>query len=433
MGNELSKREVNIPDIPEQGAPRVEIPVFANKKVENIRLEKSTEFADTLSHIRPFFSSVDNPLGFQYYVTKMEELSLGASTEIKIHDNPFYRGALLAFNHHYKYVISPEIFWNQVLRGLAIHVQLNEKTFAGKFFDKNIDTRVFTFKRLEDEGYEPVLQFLDGCAYQIFEKTCAKKLIEILQRPFSTTSNTAHVVFKLGIMDIVQNYATYNNFTSCGIPSFIVLGTKEDWLDFADRLDIIKDELLMGWWTELLKPVILRIAETVEAINHNKSFNREFWENFIKFKSESGGKYINGWINLLKPYIFAGSGLDDLIDWMKDKSVTDTPICDPSIDYRDPNYGGYVRIDLYIAYFEKILKPCYSSYKIYRAGEKNEIVYFTHNLEYTSKDPGVGRFIYKHNDSKGEFTRKVTYGVIGLMVNTEGDTIMPALGFYVQD
>ncbi len=193
------------------------------------------------SYKRPIYCQVDHLYGYQC----VEKISVMNSYEYgKIHGNPFYRTALLAFNHHLGYVVSPDVLWTQVILGIALHVERNKTLFENNFLPGNLHVRVRNDGELMNDRQIDI--FLNGVMDGLFENTSAKKFLEILKKPFSTSSPTACSIFKIGIMDVLKNYTTYENYTACGIPHFDILGTSEDWKDFYGRLEYIERELHMS-------------------------------------------------------------------------------------------------------------------------------------------------------------------------------------------
>ncbi|MCW5953408.1 MAG: DUF4419 domain-containing protein [Propionibacteriaceae bacterium] len=381
----------------------------------------------------------DNPLNWRI-VSKILEASKHSSDrkyEIRIHENPFYESALLAFNYHFKYVISPDVFWVQILQGIALHIYLNKSQFEGRFFDNHKELIVQNTNQVTNS--ETLDTFINGIMNSMYTHTKARELIEILNKPFSTTSVIGKLIFSLGIMDIMKNYVTYVNQTLCGIPGFEILGTEQDWNDFEKRLIVIGTELHLQWWINFLLPIIKNIQNTVKLLNLKQELPIEiieFWNDFVQLNHQSGKKEVTGWINFFSPY-----HTDNIKQSQLDSIHTNSNIIVENRCFTDKGekYSHIYRYSLIpIDIYRELYKIKADKLKHYRRSEtkNNENntnnQYFGVNLEVMTVTQGKGKIEYIEESLFSRTTHNLYYGIFGIAINSEDDTIMPILGIHLK-
>ena len=64
------------------------------------------------------------------------------------------------------------------------------------------------------------------------------------------------------------------------------------------------DKYMLDWWFKYLIPVIDKICE--DGIEQKG--NPDYWKDFYKLGNTSNGAYIQGWVNVLNPYVVAHGG-----------------------------------------------------------------------------------------------------------------------------
>ncbi len=222
----------------------------------------------------------------------------------------YQRAAVAAFSRHYGWAgITPTHLWTEITTGLAYHVYKNANSYRDVFVFGLDEIKVENKSDIETP--EAARIFLAGCAKALVANGTTD-LLHALFSPFSETTDTQSAVFTLGMMDVCKGFVSYTSVTKCGIPEFSIGGTQDDWLDLGERLQLLGKRLNITWWTELLLPVVARIMDTLDnraRLMHTKALSkplRSFWDNFVKYESRSGTQEINGWINLLHPYIRTG-------------------------------------------------------------------------------------------------------------------------------
>jgi hypothetical protein len=116
---------------------------------------------------------------------------------------------------------------------------------------------------------------------------------------YSTTTDDDVAVTQVVLMESVKSYFDYMVTTLCGIPQIRLDGSADDW----EKL--LNDARALGrfdlqWWTGELVSVL---EQFVAATNDN--VDEDFWRSIYKCQDESGGPYVNGWINVFFPYLHA--------------------------------------------------------------------------------------------------------------------------------
>lgn len=231
----------------------------------------------------------------------------------------YQRAAVTAFSRHYGWAgITPTHFWTEIVTGLAHHVYKNAASYRDVFVFGLDEIKVDNISDIENPQAARI--FLAGCARGLLADGTTD-LLNALFNPFSETTDTQSAVFTLGMMDVCKAFVSYSSITKCGIAEFSIGGTQDDWLDVGERLQLLGDRLNISWWTNLLLPVVARIMDTLDTqgrVADTKDLPKalqNFWDNFVKYESRSGSAEINGWINLLRPYIVTkGKGLVPLYE-----------------------------------------------------------------------------------------------------------------------
>ncbi len=104
------------------------------------------------------------------------------------------------------------------------------------------------------------------------------------------------------LLDAVQRYFRYELHTLCGIPEITLEGIADDWRAIRRRARAL-EEYDLAWWTDALGPVLDQLVATAEG-----RVDARFWETLFKHADGSGGPWVQGWINVLFPYLRPGGG-----------------------------------------------------------------------------------------------------------------------------
>lgn len=173
-------------------------------------------------------------------------------------------------------------------------------------------------------------------AFSLFNKQISEyvgeDLVHNLQSDFTTSTITTKTVSYISIMTTFQNYFEYRiNCMGCGFPSITLTGVIEDYEKILEKINFMK-KYNLGWWVELLKPIILKIIETKKCLSENrkKDIDFNFWremikkENKLKWNGDGSGAdfdkidFISGWIVNFFPFDKKGQKRDERIRRNKD-------------------------------------------------------------------------------------------------------------------
>lgn len=207
-----------------------------------------------------------------------------------------------AYDHHIPLELSHNDIKLMILQGLAIHINENAEHFRNSLVNhegkKKIVIRRDNFVKGGDNNWA---ELFGDFATKIKDDIKDPVLVDLIQKPSTTTTDISMASFNIALMEVVQKYYEYGMSTKCGIPSITIKGSYDDWLALMDLVNHI-EQYELSWWTDKLKPII---AKFMEASNGN--YNLEFWGDILKIKNQSGGPYYNGWVTHLFPYLVSNN------------------------------------------------------------------------------------------------------------------------------
>ena len=233
--------------------------------------------------------------------------------------NSFVGAVHTAYNTHYPLVLSPDMIWQCVAQGFAIHVNKNAEKLRHLFVahegKKVIEVRVDHFQKgSPTNDWEGAL----GLFSEEIRKNIGDDIHSLLTPEFSTTGPVEKAAAQVVMMDAFKEYFSYYAMTLCGIPEITLEGSVEDWKKLYDKtLGLAKFDL--QWWVDAVEPVLKEFVNAASG-----KINKDFWQSIYKISGGSGGPYITGWIITLFPYL--GRSLENmspngyLKDWSPSKS-----------------------------------------------------------------------------------------------------------------
>lgn len=208
-----------------------------------------------------------------------------------------------AFDKHIPFSLLPEVVMMIISQEVAQYIKdhSSEQDIAclvtktpGQ--NQNIDVEVnhFVYEN-ENPWLEGIVQFRDKLMEHVPSNT-----LNIMLPKFSNTSLETEVSHLVSFMDAASNHYNYSMSTLCGIPSFKIEGTADDWDSIIKSATKLKDILpgLSYYFTNLI-PVLNEIRNTVDG---NK-LDYDFWSSIYKQQGGSGGPFSNGWFNNFYAYI----------------------------------------------------------------------------------------------------------------------------------
>jgi hypothetical protein len=206
----------------------------------------------------------------------------------------------VAYAEHRPLALSPDAIWLAIAQGFAMHIHANAERLRGKFVRHEgqqllqIERHDFV-KGSPDNAWPEVFgAFSDQIAAHIGRQR------DLVACDFSTTGPVERAASEIVLMDAMQRYFHYEVLTLCGIPEITLEGTVDDWRSVRRRAQAL-DEYELGFWTNALAPVLDELVATAEG-----RVDTAFWETLFKPVGGSGGPYVQGWINVLFPYLRVG-------------------------------------------------------------------------------------------------------------------------------
>nr|AYM52230.1 hypothetical protein [Sorangium cellulosum] len=202
-----------------------------------------------------------------------------------------------AYADHYPLVLTPDAIWLCIAQGFAIHVKENAERLRGKFVrhegqERLVVVRDHFVKGSPDNDWPGVFgEFSAQIAAHIGRQR------DLVVCDFSTTGPVERAASEIVLMDALQHYFTYELWTMCGIPEITLEGAVDDWISIRRRVRAL-GEYELSWWTRALEPVLDQFVAAARG-----HADVRFWEVMFKQIGGSGGPYVNGWINVLFPYL----------------------------------------------------------------------------------------------------------------------------------
>ena len=212
--------------------------------------------------------------------------------------NSFVEAVHLAYSSHYPLVLSPDIIWQCVAQGFAIHVNRNAENLRHMFVDhegkKELVVRRDDFvKGSPDNDWEQVF----GAFSEQIQENVGDEIHSLLTPDFSTTGPVERAASQIVLMDTFKEYFEYTVVTLCGIPTITLEGTVEDWETLREKT-LSLSRFDFQWWTDAIRPILDEFVSASSGV-----INKEFWQTIYKVSGGSGGPYITGWMLTLFPYV----------------------------------------------------------------------------------------------------------------------------------
>ncbi len=205
-----------------------------------------------------------------------------------------------AFARHYPVTLSPDIIWNTILQGFAAHMDTNAEKLRHKFVSHDgqealhVNDNSLVKGNPNNNWSRGVGQFSEQIKDHIGEE-----MYGVIVRDFSTTSLVDRVACKVSLMKTMDQYFSYGWSTMCGIPTFTLEGSVDDWQKVRDGVDGLSSiDPDLSWWTDPLKSFCDQF--TAASAGHA---NQDFWRSFFNDKGGSGGPYYSGHMLTLFPYL----------------------------------------------------------------------------------------------------------------------------------
>ena len=220
-----------------------------------------------------------------------------------------------SFAGHIPLSLRPDTIWYTIVHEVAVHVKQNSDQYAGLFTDtpgvqQTIKVRHDGLRYDAPSPWNEAIPLF----YGELEARLGSEKCELFVPSFTTTTVEDKVSTLVALMDVVSPYFKYEVHTMCHIPQVRLDGTAEDWRSLVDRTNQLATVFdgLRGYFSDLLG-----VLETIADAAAGLEVDNDFWSSLYKYRSESGGKYVTGWITALFAHVQTPRGLvlKDQFNW----------------------------------------------------------------------------------------------------------------------
>ena len=232
------------------------------------------------------------------------------------------------YNRHIGLELSAEDFWIAISQ--AVSLFLSDKTNAEKYRQRFVNhegkKKLAVLTESDMSTSREWAWFVDTITGMI-EGNMNPDFVDLMTRPFSSTTPLEGTVFKIALMEAAQHYFQYYCIKRCGIPEICIKGTIDDFEDIKKRLSKV-GELLGGLrvWCEKISSTMDKIIETV-----NGNPDVSWWNTIVSISwPDSGVPSMTGWISDFIPFTKSGDGKvkpNYELDWRHlNPGLTYTPV-----------------------------------------------------------------------------------------------------------
>lgn len=232
--------------------------------------------------------------------------------------NNFVNAFLHAYNLHKTIRIRPDDIKLQLLMVISTFVNNNSEKMRSFFVDHEGKEG-----NEGNEGKEELEITTDYFSADYFCKKFSDLLENNIKCPefsqhfkstFSTTTPIIQTVNNMTLMNTLKEYFSYTMICSCGIPSIVLDGTQEDWINLKITYEYFKsitiNSELKDWYThfDIIFNMFIEIRmlkELGEIDEKDTPENiKELFKRVISYIPQGSGSdnILGGWIRLFCPY-----------------------------------------------------------------------------------------------------------------------------------
>lgn len=223
-------------------------------------------------------------------------------------DNGLMYALQLSFAQHRPLVLSPDIIWLTICQGVSIHVNLHSDSLLPTICKEEkpdiIEIRNDSLIAEKAVYWEQTVSDIANQAGEYIQED----FYSFFNLRFSSTTPIEQTSRKIVMLEALKQAFIYQANSGCGIPHITLTGTQDDWQAIYDNIDYL-EQIGMQEWANELRPVI---KQFIDIYNPNPDYG--FWENIFKEMVDYDGRYINGWILKLFPYILQEPEYDQRLE-----------------------------------------------------------------------------------------------------------------------
>lgn len=210
--------------------------------------------------------------------------------------NGFLRSLTMAYDKHRSYVLSPEVVWFTIVRQLTELVKADPETYRDLFTLSPEKEKIVLDNALTNSlsyGNVTLEQWIT--LTKQFETELNKRIPSnvgkvLVPNDLTTIVPVSYAALNIGLMDAASPFYEYGMRTCCGVPSYYINGTQEDWQNIESRARELGE--LFGTKEPRAKTWLNQAADLIKEISTNE--DTTWWKSFVKVDGGSGGPYYNG-------------------------------------------------------------------------------------------------------------------------------------------
>jgi len=223
--------------------------------------------------------------------------------------NHFLASANEAFDKHIGFVLAPQHLFMLILQQVSMHVNRHPEEVRKHFVNHTgqIDLKV-------ERGFNPNTEaewesVIDEFKSQIAGHTVGDTSEICSLKEFSVATGPEIVSSTVCLMDMCQKFFRYTMTTMCGIPSFILEGSIEDWVLLREKAERLISQKTLPELSSKWIPALLPTLDKLIEARSGAPVDVPFWNSFFKrgaHRGSGGYSFITGWVNVFFPIRVSG-------------------------------------------------------------------------------------------------------------------------------
>jgi hypothetical protein len=222
-------------------------------------------------------------------------------------NHPLLHAVHEAFANHLALTLSPDVFWQTILQGVAQHIAEYPEEHRSLFVKHDGKKIISIFRSDLSLSDLDAIGAATGSIVEDFLKNVNAEMspayFKVLNQGFSTTTRAEQVAAAITCMDAFSPYFDYVMYCGCGFPKITLHGMVEDWLALKakiieiEELFAISAEVNLTWWTTKIKQVVDQLIAAAQG-----QPDITWWKKMYKQVDVYLDYQFNGWIGWLWPY-----------------------------------------------------------------------------------------------------------------------------------
>ncbi len=237
-----------------------------------------------------------------------DALALGADPGTHVIDqpeaDPLLTAVSLAFRQHRPLVLSPDVVWLTIARGIGQHISFNAESLRTRLV-RHIGKETLVLPVLE----APRAQASDwalvvGRLRTLLAARIGEGRARFFECDFSTSTEVERIASQVVLLSSYAAYFDYQVMCICGIPRVTLTGTPDDWRRIRERIELLA-EVDLEVWQRSLAPILDQFVSTARG-----DVDVTFWQRIYNPIDAYGGEKITGWVTRFYPYVKSGATVD---------------------------------------------------------------------------------------------------------------------------